>query len=76
MPNEVVLYVLPLMFHEHSFLDPSHGFPALELDQDLIGIDGFHEVEEDVALDGVAREVEGFVDLDERVGHKDIMELR
>ena len=70
MPDEVVLDVLPLLLHEHSFLNPADGLPALELDQDLIGVDGFHEVEEDVALDGVAREVERLVDLDERVGHK------
>lgn len=73
MPDEVTLDVLPLLLHEHPLLNPPYGLPALELDQYLIGIDGFHEVEEDVALDGVACEIEGLVDLDEGVGHDKIL---
>lgn len=70
MPDEIILDILPLLLHKHPLLNPPHRLPALKLDQDLIGIDGFHEVEEDVALDGVTCEIEGFVDLDEGVRHK------
>lgn len=69
MPDEIGLDILLFLLGDHSFLDPSDGLPALELDEDLIGVDGFDKVEEDVPLDGVAGEVEGLVDLDEGGGH-------
>jgi hypothetical protein len=42
MPDEVVLDALSLLFGENSLFYPSHGFPALELDQYLVGVDGLH----------------------------------
>ena len=57
------------MFGDDPFLEPSHGFPSLELDHDLVGHDVLVEVEEDLALDRIAREVEGSIDGDEGGGH-------
>lgn len=65
MPDEVGLDILLFVFGDDSFLNPSDCFPALEFDDNLVGVDGFNEVEEDVSLDGVAGEVEGLIDLDE-----------
>lgn len=73
MPDEIGLDILLFLFGDDSFLDPPDSLPALELDEDLIGVDGFDQVEEDVSLDGVAREVEGLVDLDEGGGHWDMI---
>lgn len=58
-----------LLFWDDPLLEPSDGFPALELDHDLIGVDVLIEVEEDTAVYCVSCDVEGFVDLDEHVGH-------
>ena len=69
VPDEVSLYVLLFLFRKYAFLDPPNRLPSLKLDQDFIGIDGFHKVEEDVPLDGVSGEVERLVDLDERTRH-------
>lgn len=57
------------MFGDDPFLEPSHGFPSLELDHDFIGHDVLVEVEEDLSLDRIAREVEGPIDGDEGGGH-------
>lgn len=70
MPNEVILYVLPLLLIEHSLLDPPHTLPPLELELDLSSTDGLSQVEEDLPLDGVACEVEGLIDLDEYARHQ------
>ena len=69
MPYQIVLYVLLLLLAEHSFLDPPNRLPALELDDDFVGVDDLNQVEEDLPLDGVPCEVERLVDLDERAGH-------
>lgn len=69
MPYEVALDILLFLFGEHSFFDPSDALPALELDQDLIRVDRFDKVEEDVSLDGVSGEVEGLIDLDKGTRH-------
>lgn len=69
MPNEVILYVLPLLLVEHPLLDPPDTLPPLELELDLSSTDGLGEVEEDLPLDGVACEVEGLIDLDEYARH-------
>lgn len=69
MPNEVILYVLPLLLVEHPLLDPPHTLPPLELELDLSSADGLGEVEEDLPLDSVACEVEGLIDLDEYARH-------
>ena len=75
MPNEIILYILLFLLGEHSFLDPPDWLPAFELDDDLVGVDDLGQIEEYLSLDGVACEVERFVDLDECAGHgiKDIM---
>jgi hypothetical protein len=65
MPDEVALNALSLLFVENSLLYPSHRFPALELYQYLVGVDGFHQAEVDMALNGIPCKVEGFVDLNE-----------
>ena len=69
MPNEIILYILPLLLHEHPLLDPPHALPPLELELDLSGTDGLGEVEEHLALDGVAREIEWLIHLDEYARH-------
>lgn len=70
MPNEIILYILLFLLSEHSFLDPPDWLPAFELDDDFVGVDDFDQVEEDLSLDGVACEVERFIDLDECARHE------
>jgi hypothetical protein len=65
MPNEVGLDILAFMLLKDALLDPSDAFPALELYDDLTGVDGFEKVEVDVSLDGVSSEIKRLVDLDE-----------
>lgn len=69
MPDVVGLDVLAFCFAEGVFLDPSHDFPALELNHYFLGVDGFGEVEEDVSGQHVACEVEGLVELDKGGRH-------
>lgn len=61
VPDKVILYVLPLCFQEDSFFDPPHWLPPFELYNDLVGVDGLYQIEEDVSLDGVACEVERLI---------------
>jgi hypothetical protein len=75
VPDEVALDVLLLLLGHHTLLDPPHCLPALELHQDLVGVDGLDQVEEDVPLDCVAREVEWLVDLDEGGGHRQYRDI-
>jgi hypothetical protein len=70
VPDEVGLYVLLFLFRKYAFFNPPDRLPPFKLDQDFIGIDDFHQVEEDVSLDGVSGEVERLVDLDERTRHR------
>ena len=67
MPDEIILDILPLLLHKHPLLNPPHRLPTLKLYQYLIGIDSFHEIEKDVALDGITCEIEGLIDLDKSV---------
>lgn len=69
VPDKVILYVLPLCFQEDSFFDPPHWLPPFELYNDLVGVDGLYQIEEDVSLDGVACEVERLINLDESAWH-------
>lgn len=57
------------MFRDDSFLEPSHGFPSFKLDHDLVSHDVLIEVEKDLSLNRIAREVEGPIDRDEGCGH-------
>lgn len=69
MPDEIILYILPLLLIEHPLLDPPNTLPPLEFELDLTSADGFGEVEEDLALDGVACEIEWLIGLDEYARH-------
>ena len=69
MPYQIVMYVLLFLLAEHSFLNPPHRLPALELDYDFVGVDDLDQVEEDLPLDGVPCEVERLIDLNERARH-------
>ncbi len=69
MPDEMCLNVRLLSFRNDSLLQPSDRLPSLEFDLDLIGTDRLHQVKKDMTVDGVACEVERFVDLDETAGH-------
>jgi len=77
VPDHIILYGLLLVLEEDPFLNPPDWLPPLELDEDLVGIDGLDEVEEDVSLDGVSCEVEGLINLDECAWHiKDILIIK
>jgi len=60
--------ILCFLFREDPLFDPADWLPPLELEDDLVGVEGFSKVEENVTLDGVACEVKRLVDLDK--GHR------
>lgn len=69
-PDEVVFNsAYFFLVHDSPFIQPFGLFPALELDEDLVGIHGLVEVEENLSLDGISSKVEWFVDLDEYLCH-------
>lgn len=58
------------MLRYDPFLEPSHRLPTLELYRDLVGNYVFEEVQEDLSLHGVTREIEGTIDRDEDCCHR------
>lgn len=54
--------VRPFLFPHNSFSEPPDGLPPLELENKLVSEDWGDRVEIDVAIDGVACEVEGLID--------------
>jgi hypothetical protein len=69
VPNHMGLYSFPFCFRNNSFFQPSYRFPTFELDHDFVGIDAFHEIQEDMAMYSISCEIEGLIDLYEAIGH-------
>ena len=65
MPDHMRLHILPLIFHKRPFFNPSSHLPTLKFNHNIIGIDRLRQVQIDVPGNGVAREVERLVELDE-----------
>jgi len=69
MPDHSGLYSFAFGLWYYPFLKPSDWFPAFELDDDLIGVDIFEKIQEDVALDSISRKVKLLIDFDKTTCH-------
>lgn len=69
MPDHIGLNSLSLSLRYYSLFNPSDRLPALELNLNFIGCNGFHKIEEDMAVDSITSKVERLINLDEAGCH-------
>ena len=69
MPNQISMNIASFCFRYYSFFKPSYRFPSFEFDHDLISIDVFIKIQENMPMNCITSKIERFVNLNEAVAH-------